>query len=88
MAVPHDYSSIDEAARAYATGQINGEDFIAAAVALPTVMQAPMPDHWFDDWALKSGPLSDLQDALALRLITPALYDAALGAMIRAGHEA
>ena len=82
------YTSIDAAAHAHSAGLIDDAGFIAAAVALPIVMQNPMPDHWFDDWPQVDGPLSDLQDALRRRLITAELYDAALIAMAGVGHEA
>ena len=82
------YTSIIAAARAYSAGLIDDAGFIAAAAALPIVMQNPMPDHWFDDWPLVDGPVAGLQDALSQRLITADLYDKTLTAMANAGREA
>ncbi len=82
--------SIDELARAFAAGSLSSEGFIAAAVGQPVVKQNPSPHRErYGDWPLLvDGPLASLSDALSLSLITPALYDLTLRAMIRAGHEA
>jgi hypothetical protein len=86
---PPEYKSVAEAASAYADGSIDNEGFVAAALAIPTVAQNPMPDReWFDDWPQIDGPLADLQGALTLKLISSDLYDTALHAMAKAGHDA
>jgi hypothetical protein len=88
-AVPATFRSIAEVTRAYADGALDEDGFVAAAVAIPVVRQNPMPDReWFDDWPQIDGPLSELQDALSRNLIPPHLYDAALAAMAKAGHDA
>lgn len=89
--VPIAYTSIDEAAHAYAEGLLDDDGFVAVALTLAIVKQNPMPDHeWFDDWARIDGPLSHLQDAFSRRLIPAHLYDATLKIMAEAeaGHEA
>ena len=88
-AAPTAFESVDEAAHAYADGLLDDGGFISAVTALQTVEQNPMPDReWWDDWVQKDGPLSDLQVAFSRQLIPARLYDAALEAMAKAGHDA
>ena len=88
-AVPAAFQSIDEAAHAYAGELLDADGFIAAAVTFPTVKQNPRPDReWWDDWVRIDGPVSEVRDAFRRRLIPADLYDATVGAMARAGHEA
>lgn len=83
------FRSVDEAARAFAAGQLDDDGFITSVVSLPTVRQTAQPDReWWDDWAREHGPMADLVSAFARGLIPATLYDAALDAMARAGHEA
>ena len=65
------YTSIIAAARTYSVCLMDAAGFIAAAAALPIVMQ----NRWFDYWPLMDGPVAGLQDALSRRLITADLYD-------------
>lgn len=86
---PMAYESIGDAARAYSDRLLKVDEFIAAASAFPVVRQVPRPDmEWWDDWARNDGPMSAVLDAFNQGLIPARLYDAAINAMAKAGHDA
>jgi hypothetical protein len=83
------FSSVREAAAAYASGDLSDEDFINAVVSLPVVKQAEIPKRdWWDEWAPRNGPIADVGVAFDERMIPDALHDRAIAAMFKAGHEA
>jgi hypothetical protein len=83
------FRSVDEAAHAFAAGQIDDDGFIRSVALLPIVRQTARPDReWWDDWPRVHGPMSDLISAFTQGLIPADLYDAAVEAMAKAGHEA
>lgn len=83
------YRSVLEVSTAFNSGKIDETAFIASVVALPVVRQNPLPaEPWWDSWSPNQGPLRDLRKSFSMGLISASLHDAALGAMIKAGHEA
>ena len=83
------FSSVIEAADAFAKGELGDQDFIDAVVALPIVKQAEIPKRdWWDDWAPRNGPVAAVGEAFAEHKIPDALHDLAISAMFKAGHEA
>jgi hypothetical protein len=89
LVAPSGYASVEDAVRAFKSGELDSSAFVEAVTALPHVSQTKKPDHerW-GDWAQNQGPLFDLMAARRNGFIPMALYDTAVVAMAKAGHEA
>lgn len=84
-----DVALMSEAIEGLKSHALDAQRFVDFVAHIPAVHQNPLPSQPFwDSWTRVEGPLAELGKAFDHGDIPADVHDAALDAMIKAGHEA